>query len=227
MRRLFLALAVATPALAGAQVTLVQTSDPGYYNNRIGTLLNLSNTGVDNCAEPFPVSNDCSATYATAPDLSAASTVLGNWLTDPLNLNANWVASPAIPNSWAVGTEVAVMYQFNTLGATNVQARFGVDNGIYVWLDGIYRLGRRDPGGVSLGEYTVNLGNLSAGTHFLQLVLEDHGSVNGYAVNIQADEFIPGPPPTVVPEPSTWSVLALGLGAAACAARRRRGRAER
>ncbi|MEP6831863.1 MAG: hypothetical protein ABJB74_00655 [Gemmatimonas sp.] len=131
----------------------------------------------------------------TAPNLSAANGVLGNWLTNPLSLNANWISSPAIPNSWTIGTEVAIMYQFNTLGATNVVARFGVDNGIYAWLDGTYLLGRRDPGGVSLGEYTLGLGNLSAGTHFLQLLVEDHGSANGYAVDIKADEFIPGPAP--------------------------------
>src|SRR5688500_13844059 len=163
-RMLVLAVALAFPAVGRAQVTLVQTNSPGFYNNSIGTLLNLSNTGVDNCAEPFPVSNDCSASYASAPNLSAASGVLGNWLTDPLHLNANWTSPASIPNSWAIGTEVAVIYQFNTLGATNVQARFGVDNGMYAWLDGNYILGRRDPGGVSLGEYTLALGNLTAGT---------------------------------------------------------------
>ena len=44
----------------------------------------------------------------------------------------------SIPNQWTVGTEVAVIYPFYTLGATNVIARFGVDNGIYAWLDGDY-----------------------------------------------------------------------------------------
>ena len=227
MRRIVLAaaLAIAVPAVGSAQVTLVQTSSPGFYNNQIGTLLNLSNTGVDSCAEPFPLSNDCSATYPTAPNLSAASTVLGNWLTNPLSLNSNWISAPAIPNSWAVGTEVAIIYQFNTLGAINVQARFGVDNGIYAWLNGNYILGRRDPGNVILGEYTLALGNLSPGTHFLQLLVEDHGSVNGYAVDIRADEFIPGPPPTTsVPEPSTWAMFALGLGAVSLMVRHRRSR---
>lgn len=220
---LALALALAVPAVGRAQVTLVQTSSPGFYNNQIGTLLNLSNTGVDNCAEPFPVSDDCAATYATAPSLAAASGVLGNWLTDPLHLNANWINSASIPTSWAVGTEVAVMYQFNTLGATNVRAVFGVDNGIYAWLDGHYVFGARGPGTVNPSEYSLALGDLSAGTHFLQLVLEDHGSVNGYAVNIQADAYIPGPPPTTTtPEPSTWSVLALGVGAMGVAERRRK-----
>ncbi|MDF1503416.1 PEP-CTERM sorting domain-containing protein [Roseisolibacter sp. H3M3-2] len=221
MRRLFLALATTLPAIAGAQVTLVQTNSPGYYNNSIGTSLNLSNTGIDGCAEPFPLSDDCSASYPSAPNLSAASAALGNWLTDPLNLNANWTSPPSIPNSWTAGNEVAVIYQFNTLGATNVQARFGVDNGIFVWLNGNYILGRRDPGGVSLGEYTLALGDLPAGTHFLQLLLEDHGSASGYAVEIRADQFTPGPPPTTVPEPSTWSMLGLGLGAVTFAARRR------
>ena len=55
---------------AGATVMLVQTSDPGYYNNSIGTRLNLSGltgislSGSDNCAEPFPLTNDCSTSYA-------------------------------------------------------------------------------------------------------------------------------------------------------------------
>ena len=139
-------------------IILVQTSDNGFYNNSIGNLLNLSNTGIDQCAEPFPTGNDCTTTYASAPNLSAANGVLGNWLTDPLNLNANWSATQiSIPNSWAVGTEVAVIYEFDTLGATNVVAKFGVDNGIFVWLDGVFQLGARAGGGVAAGEYTVNV----------------------------------------------------------------------
>ena len=207
--------ALVLPLSSAATVTLVQTLDPGFYNNNIGTVLNGSNTGTDTCAEPFPASNDCSATYPNAPNLSAASSKLGNWLTDPLHLNGFWTGSPiAIPNQWTVQTEVAVIYQFNTLGATGVLAKFGVDNGIFVWLDGSYLFGRRDPGTHTLGEYSLALGDLAAGTHFLQLLLEDHGQTNGYDVLITADTFIQGPAPGApAPEPGSLALLGLGLAA--------------
>jgi hypothetical protein len=192
-------------------VVLVETSDAGFYNNSIGTALNLSNTGTNTCAEPFPASDDCTTTYPTAPNLSAASSILGNWLGNPGALNSNWSFLASIPNSWVPNTEVAVIYRFDTLGATNVVASFGVDNGIFVWLDGVYRLGARAGGGHSLGEYTVNIGDLSAGSHYLQLLLEDHGAVNGYDVRITADTFIPGPPPGDVPEPVSIWLIALGM----------------
>ncbi|MCZ2080345.1 MAG: PEP-CTERM sorting domain-containing protein [Bryobacterales bacterium] len=200
-------LAVMAGSPAVAAVILVQTGDPGYYNNTIGTVLNGTNGGETG---PFPVSNDSNLTFPVAPDLSAASSALGNWLTDPLNLNSNWQALAAIPNSWTPGSEVAVMYQFNTLSATNVVASLGVDNGIFVWLDGTYLFGARGPGSFVLGEYVVPVGDLTAGTHFLQLLLEDHGSINGYAVQVTADTFIPGPPPSEVPEPSTYALFLIG-----------------
>jgi hypothetical protein len=223
--RTFLALvgALALPTAANA-LTLVQTSDPGFYNDSIGTVLNGTNGGE---AGPFPVSNDATLSFPTEPDLSAAGAALGDWLGDPLNLNANWSAETSIPNSWTPGTEVAVIYQFDTLGATNVNASFGVDNGIFAWLNGEYLFGARAGGGAFLGEYSVSLGDLAPGTHFLQLLLEDHGVTNGYAVMVTADTFIPGPPPgsgDPVPEPAGLGLLGLALaGLGAARARRRAG----
>lgn len=212
LKILFIVTALVIPAIGNA-IVLVQTNDPGFYNNSLGTILNDTNGG-NTSSGYFPSSNDSSVSFSVAPDLSVASTILGNWLTDPLNLSTNWSFESSIPNSWLAGTEVAVMYQFDTLGATNVIANFGVDNGIYAWLDGTYIGGARSAGGVSLGEHVFNIGDLSSGTHFLQLLLEDHGSASGYAVEITADTFIPGPPPSqvgTVPEPVTLALMGLGL----------------
>ena len=219
LRKALVLLALAAPLPAQA-VTLVTTSDPGYYNDSIGTVLNLTNGGETG---PFPVFNDSSLSFPTAPDLSAASGILGNWLADPLNLNSNWTFEAAIPNTWTPGTEVAIIYRFDTLGATNVVASFGVDNGMFAWLDGTYLFGERAGGGASAGEYVLNLGNLAAGSHYLQLLLEDHGGSNGYIVNITADTFVPGPPP--VPEPGMLATFGLGLAALGLARRRRARRA--
>lgn len=214
---LLAAAAFAACGTANATVTLVQTSDPGFYNHSIGSALNGTNGG-DTPTGYFPITNDSTVNFATPPDLSTASAALGNWLTDPAHLNANWSYLAAIPNSWPVGDEVAVIYRFDTLSATNVIAQFGVDNGIFVWLDGNYIGGGRAAGGVSLGEYTFGLGDFAAGTHYLQLLLEDHGVTNGFAVQITADTFVPRP----VPEPGTLSLLGLGMATLAFLLFRRR-----
>lgn len=210
------------PFAANAAVILVQTSDAGFYNDSLGAILDNTNGG-DTPTGYFPVTDDSSVSFPVEPDLSAASAILGNFLTDPLNLNANWRLEASVPNNWTPGTEVGVIYQFDTLGATNVVASFGVDNGVFAWLDGNYLGGARQGGGVSLGEHVFNVGDLSSGTHFLQILLEDHGGTNGYAVEITADTFIPGPPPvTAVPEPSSLVMLSMSLTAACYRQRRKK-----
>jgi hypothetical protein len=215
IRKLLLAATICALPAAAQAVTLVTTSDPGYYNDSIGTVLNLSNGGETG---PFPVNNDDTLTFGTAPDLSLASSALGNWLTDPANLNGNWTLENPITNSWTPGDEVAIIYELNTLSATNVVADFGVDNGIFVWLDGVYKFGARAGGGPIPGEYSVNIGDLDAGVHYLQILLEDHGGSNGYTVDITADTFEPGPE---LPEPGLLALFGLGLAGIGLARRRR------
>jgi len=213
IKRLLAVTAIVFPTSAHA-VVLVTTSDPGFYNDSIGTALN---TVIDDATTPFPTTNDDAVSFPAAPDISAASGVLGNWLTTPASLNANWTAEASIPNAWTPGTEVAIIYRFDTLGATNVVADFGVDNGIFIWLDGVYLFGARAGGGPVLGEYSIALGDLAAGTHYLQLLLEDHGGTNGYAVEITADTFIPAP----IPAPAALALFGLGLAGLGLARRRR------
>ena len=217
-------LAAASMCLSTAAqgVTLVQTNDAGFYNNSIGTTLNNTNGG-DTSTGYFPVTNDSTVNFPTPPDLSTASAALGNWLTDPLHLNSNWNHLSSIPNFWTPGTEVAVMYEFDTLGATGVHASFGVDNGIFVWLDGNYLFGARAAGTHVPGEYQIPVGDLTAGTHFLQLLLEDHGVTDGYDVLITAEEFTPGPGPGdgQAPEPATLALLGIALAALASQQRRK------
>jgi hypothetical protein len=196
--------------------TIIETGDVGFYNDSIGRALDGTNGGDSG---PFPagvLSNDAVLQFYDAPDLSTAAPALGNWLTDPAHLNSNWYETP-IPTSWPIFEEVAVIYQINTLGATDVLASFGVDNGIHVWLDGTYLFGARGPGVAQLGEYIVPLGDLSAGTHYLQILLSDHGVVDGYYVNVSAATFL-----SAVPEPETYAMLLVSLGLMGVIVRRRR-----
>ena len=71
-------------------VTLVTTSGSGFYNDSLGTLLNLSNSGVDDSSAYFPIFDDSSVNFAVAPDLTVVSSEIGDWLSNPGSLNANW-----------------------------------------------------------------------------------------------------------------------------------------
>jgi hypothetical protein len=176
----------AAPALAAPLTTtvLVDGSTPGYYNAALGTAL-------DGSQPQFPLANGASGDplvhSAPEPNLSAAGSLLGQWLSpNPLPLNPHWSAPRPIPASWAVNAETAIIYPLDAglTGMHDVVARFGVDNGVFVWLDGHYKFGALAPGGVNGWEYTIALGNLSPGMHFLQVLREDHGGATGYAVQV-------------------------------------------
>src|SRR5205085_2512098 len=101
--------AASTPSLVTPTVVvLVNNATPGYYNNELGTVL-------DGSKPQFPSANgvcgDPVIKPASEPDLSPASSILGGWLSgNPIPLNANWRNLQAIPATWPVNTETAIVY---------------------------------------------------------------------------------------------------------------------
>ena len=193
--------AVGTVGAAYAD-TIIDDSTYGYYNNGLGKVVS--------------VTNDNTVVYPTAPDLSAA-TNLGNWLDNTTALTGTWTSSPvSIAQTWTVNTDTAIVYAFDAgvSGLTNVMAQFAVDNGIFVWLDGVYQYGWRAAGGPVQWEYSLDFGSLSAGTHYLQLLREDHGGSTGYHIQVTGDS-------APVPEPATLLLFGSGIAGLAAVGRRK------
>jgi hypothetical protein len=160
--------------------TLGTTSDTlGYINQGLGDL--APTNSADPLAYYFPLTDDPDRTFPTPPDLSSI-TALGSWLTTPslLPLTGTWEGPTIVPTQWPVNQELGIVYLLDggEWGYDNVVARFGIDNGLFVWLNGEYRFGAMAPGEPTLGEYTVPLGRLQPGPNYLQILLEDHGITN-------------------------------------------------
>jgi hypothetical protein len=197
-------------ASTAAAVVLVDNSTQGLYNEGIGQSLNGTNPfdGTflfpNNDSDPDDPFID--APPAPEPDLSTAAGALGNWLSDPAAPGGTWSAAPqAIPTTWAINDETAIIYQLDGGGAglQNVVASFGVDNGIFVWLNGSFLGGQLRPGEAFPGELVLNIGDLGPGPNYLQVLREDHGGATGYDVSVTA---------TVIPLPAGLPLLLSALG---------------
>jgi len=194
----------ATPVHA-VPITLVDGTTQGSSTNA-----NLGDLGAPSGNLPwFPAPNTFGGTqdqiFASAPDLSAASATLGDWLTNPGALNANWSGPQALPGTWPVNSEVALVYVVDAgPGVTNATASFTkIDNGIHIWVNGVWKFGARDPEG--RGWSGIVLGDLPAGTNYIQILLEDSGGAVAYVgPSIQGE---------LVPEPGTVLLVAAGLAA--------------
>jgi hypothetical protein len=180
-----LVLVWAAPALSQSHppVTLVDDNTPAQYNAALGTSLDATQSQFP-CADTL--CGDPTINPASEPDLSSTSAVLGDWLSNPPSLNANWSGPQAIPINWDVNTETAIVYEVDAgkCGARSVTGSFGVDNGIFVWVNGVYAFGALAPGGAVAAEYVFPLGDLPPGKNFVEVLREDHGGVTGYSVQI-------------------------------------------
>jgi hypothetical protein len=205
MKPLLAAIALCSASVAANAAVILDNASTGYYNAGLGTLLD---SVVPNA--PFPCANvgcgDATLSFLSAPDLSAAAAPLGTWLTNSAPTGGTWSAAPqAIPGTWAVNTETAVVYAIDAgSGLNNLNLSLGVDNGVFVWLNGSYLFGARAAGGSSLGEYSLGLSNL-VGVNYLQILREDHGGGTGYDISLTGDVA------RSVPEPASLTLFGLGL----------------
>jgi len=88
---------------------------------------------------------------------------------------------------------------------TNDQGAFDAANNHFVApVDGTYLFGAMAPGGSTPGEYGIDVASLAGGTHYLQILREDHGGSTGYSIQMTADR-------AAVPEPAALALLGIGL----------------
>lgn len=193
-------------------VELINNSTLGYYNSSLGDLypgdpehpLALYFRG------PNLSTGDPTLTFPIPPDILGVAN-LGTWLydTEAALTYGFWSEKQVIPSTWAVNTETAILYEIDggEYGISNLIGNFGVDNGIFIGVNGDYVFGATAPGPAVAFEYSnINLGSLKPGKNFIQVLRADHGGSTGYVVSITGD-YNTKP----IPEPSAaLSMLVLG-----------------
>jgi PEP-CTERM motif len=195
--------ALSLGAATASAVTLVDGNTTVLYSASAGDL------GAPSGTLPwFPAPNTFGGTqdlvFATEPDLSGAS-ALGNWLGSPGALNTNWSGPSPVSTAgaaWAVNSELALIYAIDVAESMDLVASFAsIDNGIHIWVNGVWMFGARDPEGRAWSN--IPLGAIGAGRSYIQILLEDSGGARAYG-----GPLIQG---TAVPEPSALALLLAGF----------------
>jgi hypothetical protein len=201
------------PSLASAAV-IITTATSGLYNAGLGDVHAMDGPGGF-LVGPSVSEGDPTIVLGADPGFAFTAAFGADWLGGDYS-GGTWSAGPvAIPTSWAINTETAIVYDFTLATASSLHIDLGVDNGIVVWLDGSFLFGATAPGGASLAEYDIDVASLSAGAHSLQILRADHGGATGYAISADAE-------PLAVPVPEPGSVLLSVISLAGLLMRRKK-----
>jgi hypothetical protein len=126
-------------------------------------------------------------TYIPALEL-ATTQAAGNWLgrfRPPFALQV-------IPLSWSPKGENAISYEIDAGegGITDVMANFAVDNGVWVWVNGVFKFGAIEDNGAFRFEYfDIPLGDLPPGLNYVQVLRSDDFSGTDYEVLITGTTY--------------------------------------
>jgi len=202
-----------SPVLADV---IIDNGTPGYYNDGLGDLEELdgASSGDGNILPaPIPTEGDPTIVLDEDPNLPFGAEFGDDWLNGDFT-GGTWSAGPvSIPGTWTINEETAIVYNFDLEGTSDLHIDVGVDNGVFIWLNGDFLFGATAPGGANLDEYDVAVSGLAAGNHWLAILRGDHGGSTGFDISVMAKS---------VPEPGTLALLGMGLLGIGAARRRRR-----
>jgi hypothetical protein len=166
---------------------LIDDNSPGYYHN-IGNKLDGL---LPWFPLPIPPGPDPTLIDAPEPDpeeLVSRANLAALLDDDPMPLlTSEWTYLQKIPFFWTSTNENALIYEIDAgpLGIKNLVGNFGVDNGIYIWVNGRYKFGAMEPGAAIRFEYPgIPLDDLGPGMNYLQIIREDHGFGTGYYIEV-------------------------------------------